>query len=129
MGVYENWRTHRKVRPNNASDVDRGLSSCRADADGAGLASNTLVPYIDIVVARREIGTGEIAQCHVADAGCVIHERGKTLGRVAVAGCVVIKRKIANCRVVVAGRVEKEGETTVGRVPDALAGGEERCIP
>ena len=44
--------------PTNAGDKGGRLSSCRADADGVGLASNTSVADIDIVTARGEIDAG-----------------------------------------------------------------------
>src|SRR4029077_6002773 len=60
LAVYENWRAIRNSFPHNASDKGGGLGSYRADADRAALASNTLVSYIDIVVAGCEILTSKI---------------------------------------------------------------------
>jgi hypothetical protein len=50
---------------------------CRADANGAGLASKARVPNIDIIVTGREIHAGCIHQCNVVVAGCVVKERIK----------------------------------------------------
>ncbi len=128
IGVYENRRTHRSSLSHNASHVGGRLSSYRADTDGVGLASNTNVPDIDVVVARREIATGEIAQGDVADTSCVIQERIVAAGRVAVAGCVGEERKITECRVVRSGCVGEERKTTGSRVPDGSGVGKERVM-
>src|SRR5262249_50742539 len=105
--VYLNWYA------DNYCSSDTGykgicLGSLGADADGVGLGSNTLVSYIDIIVASGQIATGEIAQCDVLVAGCVIQERVGTVGRVVGAGCVAKERKITNCRIVVGSCVGKE---------------------
>ena len=63
-----------------------------ADADGVGLARNTSVADIDIVIARGEIATGLKAQGDVVAAGGVANERMLTDGRVVVAGGVVNER-------------------------------------
>ena len=62
------------------------LDSCCADADGVGLARNTMVADVDIVTACGEIYTGLKAQGDVAAAGCVVKERLNTSGRVGAAG-------------------------------------------
>ena len=47
----------------------------RADANGVGLASNTTIADVDIVIARGEIVAGCNAQCDVVAAGGVVQER------------------------------------------------------
>ena len=86
-----------------------------ADADGAGLASNTSVGDVNIVTARREKQTGVNAQCDVAGPGCVVLERIDAQGRVQ-AGVVVLERRKTDGRVVVAGYVAKERASAIGRV-------------
>ena len=110
----------------DARDKGGRLDSTCADANGAGLTGDTLVPYIDIVVARGEITTGEIAQRNVAIAGCVDIERTNTAGRVPAAGCIVVERGNADGRVKIAGGVEKERKSTVGGVLGACCVATER---
>ena len=108
VGVYENWGTHRNSFPHNTGDVNGGLSSHRPDANGIRLVSNTYIADVDIVIARSEIAPGEIAQCDVADAGCVVKERIVTGGSVAVAGGVGKERKTTGSGVPDGGGVGKE---------------------
>ena len=56
---------------------------CRSDTDSIGFASDTAITDVDIVMARGEIFTSEIAQRNVVVAGCVANERSKTVGRIA----------------------------------------------
>ena len=97
-----------------ACNKSGGLICLVADADGVGLARNTLVANIDVVTARSEILTRPEAQCNVVAAGCVAKERITTGGRVAAAG-VANERADTGGRVVVAG-VLKERKGTVGSV-------------
>jgi hypothetical protein len=70
----------------------------RADADCAGLANNTPVSYIDVVIAGGEILAGATAQCDISLAGGVAPERIKTPGRVVAAGRVASERtKTVGC--------------------------------
>jgi hypothetical protein len=73
-----------------------------ADADSVGLAIDTRVTNIDIVIARGKAAAGANAHCRVIAAG-VAKERIKPIGRVVAAGGVVQERLI-----------------TVGRVADPL---------
>jgi hypothetical protein len=119
-------------------DKRGGLRGWVANADGVGLASNTSVADIDIVIARRKIPPGSTAQGNVVVAG-VAKERFRTVGRIVAAGgvfkertssvsrivdarCVFYERKSTRGRVVDAGCVAKERIKTVGRIVDA--GGE-----
>ena len=95
----------------NACDKCRRLTSSRADSDHARLTRNSLVANIDIVIARSEVYTGEIAQRDVA-----------------AAGCVELERSIAGGSVVAAGGVQLEGIKTAGRVVDAVSVELERMI-
>src|SRR4029453_12452319 len=100
----------------DACEICGGVGPLRADADGAGLGSNTLVPYIDIVVARGEIGTGETAQRDVSQAGGVIQQRPLTVAPIVGAARILIYRKITSSRILIAGDVEKHRPITIDRV-------------
>ena len=85
----------------HTNGVDKG--SClkfAADADNVGLAIDTRVTNIDIVIARA---AGANARCRIIAAG-VAKERFKPIGRIVAAGGVVQERLI-----------------TVGRVADPLS--------
>ena len=60
-----------------------------ANADGIGFGSNTEIADIDVVIARREIITGQGAERDVIAAGGVEIEREFTVGR--VCGARVLK--------------------------------------
>ena|SRR5437773_4290642 len=100
----------------NTCNVGSSLPSCRADADGVGVASNTSVADSDIEIARGKAGTGEYAQCDIVAAACVVIERKSTVGCVLDAGCVVLERSGSRGCVVVGGRVVPERKSAVGRV-------------
>ena len=82
------------VDPTNAGDIGVGLSSCGADANGVGLASNAQVANIDIVAAGGENKTGAKAQCNVTSANRIAIERTYANGGVVKAADVLIKRKL-----------------------------------
>src|SRR5262249_3475913 len=89
-GVYLHCSAH------NCSAIDPGdegfcLGFWCADADRVGLARNTLIADIDVVIACGEICTSYKAHADVAAAGCV-YECTVADGGVEVAGCVGIKR-------------------------------------
>ena len=78
--------------PTNAGNEGSILASSRgslieacADADGIGLASNTRVPYINIIIARGEATAGKNAHGDVVHAGGVVIKRTGTNGRVVAA--------------------------------------------
>jgi hypothetical protein len=93
-----------------------------ANADGVGLATDTLIADIDIEIARSEIITGVNSQGDVVTAGRVVIERLIADGRVGAASIVVIERSITNARVVGAGCVELQHQETDGCV--VVASGE-----
>jgi hypothetical protein len=82
-GIYNYPYASRHRDPAYAGNKCVYLSPLLVDADFVGLASNTFVADIDIVVAHGEIVTGRSAQRDVVAAGCVVSERSIT------AGCVV----------------------------------------
>jgi hypothetical protein len=53
-----------------------------ADADSVGLAIDTRVTNIDIVIARGKAAAGANAHCRVIAAGGVVQDRLITVGRV-----------------------------------------------
>src|SRR6516162_614396 len=114
--------------PANAGDKRSRLHSPPADADCVGLAGNSWVADIDIVIARGEISTGSPAQCDVEAAGCIVPEREKTHGRVAAAGCIALERSSAGGRVEETGIVSAERTITGGRVAAAGCVAKERTI-
>src|SRR4029077_4046496 len=107
--------------PKYAGDKSSGpLRMGEADADCVGLARESRVVNMDVVISCGEFGTGESAQCDVVPAGCVGAESKLTGGRVVVAGCVVKERSATVCRVAISGCVAYQSRTAVGRV--AIAG-------
>src|SRR4029077_7608343 len=106
--------------PKYAGDKSGRVNSGRADADCAGLARDSRVANIDVVISCGEIGTGESAQCDVVPASCEIKTGPKTHCNVVPAGCVTSEAKRTVCRVLVAGCVAYQSRTSVGRV--AIAG-------
>jgi hypothetical protein len=111
--------------PRYAGDKCSCLCSCRADADGFGFTRNTSVTDIDIVTARCQIFAGIKAECDVVVASCVEEERLNTVGRVAGAVRIVIKRARAAGRVASAD-VAVERAKTVGCVVAASCIAKER---
>ena len=116
--AYTNCHT-RNRRPTNASDKRFCLISARTDADSVGLASNTFVADVDIVVAGGEIVTGASAQGDVSVTSGVAIERKSTVGRVFVAG-VVKERLPTGGGVYGAGCAETHCCTTGGSVAGAV---------
>ena len=100
--IYNYPYTSGHSDPANAGDKRVRVSSYRADADCAGLASNTSVADVNIVTARREILTSSCAQGDVAEAGCVVLKRCETAGRVEVGLCAALKRISTDGRVALA---------------------------
>src|SRR5207249_6265073 len=83
----------------NARDKCGRLSSYPADANCLGLASNTFVAYIDIVIACGEAEACIIAQRDVERTGCVVQHRILTVG------CVVAPCRVGTERALTAGGV------------------------
>src|SRR6266480_2210525 len=106
----------------NTCNVGSSLPSCRADADGVGVASNTSVADIDIEIARGKAGTGEYAQCDIVAAACVVIERKSAVGRVLPARRIILERAKTDGCVVGGSCVAIECKSTVGCVIAA------RCV-
>ena len=80
------------------------MRSLQADADCVGLASNTVIADIDIVIASGELIASLRAQCDVLFAGGIAKERRNTVGRIAATSCII-----------------KERQHTIGRVDSRIA--------
>src|SRR5438045_7287795 len=102
-----------------------------ANANGVGLAIDTKVADIDIVIASGDacvnVKAGPNAQCDVIVAGYVALHRLSTNGRVAGAGCIISQCIKANGNVAAAGCVSIERGVTKSCVPDAAYVAKERC--
>jgi TolB-like protein/tetratricopeptide (TPR) repeat protein len=103
VGIYFHDQAVYNVCLINTGEICVCVGPLRTDTDGLSLGRNTNVADIDILIARGEICTGEIAQRDVSGASCVTKERIITGGGVAVASCVVIGRS-HNYIVTVPGR-------------------------
>jgi hypothetical protein len=75
VGVYDNRYTCWNGCSTNPCNVCIRLRSGRPDADGAGLASNTLVADVDIVIAASEVLTGLVTKADVIAAGRIVIQR------------------------------------------------------
>ena len=103
VGIYDDiYRIGNPRCHTNGGDKGSCLKFA-ADADSVGLAIDTRVTNIDIVIARGKAAAGASARCRVIAAG-VAKERIKPIGRVVAAG----------------GGVVQERLITVGRVADPL---------
>ena len=83
----------------NTGDKRFRLRALCADADRVRFVANTLVAYIDVVIASGEMRSGVSAQ-----------------GSVAAAGRVAVKRRIAICCIIISSLITNERKFTTGRV-------------
>ena len=121
-GIYLHYQARCDGCRINPCHICIRLRSFSADADGIGFASNTFIADVDIVIAGREIGTSEIAQCDVARPRCVHVQRAPTRGRVGLADGVATQRAPTRGRVGAARCVAQERHPSGGRVGFA------RCV-
>src|SRR5450432_2421616 len=82
VGVYDYSDASGYRGPADASDKRGVLNPLLADTDCLGLARQTRIADIDIVVAWREIATGVIANRDVVIAGGVLLERRSPAGSI-----------------------------------------------
>src|SRR5438128_999852 len=101
------------------------MSSYRANANAVGLASNTRVADIDIVIACGEINAGLKTHGDVSVTGGVAIECKSTVGRVVVSG-VVKERLPTGSGVLGAGCAESQGCAAVSGVAGAVRVAKER---
>jgi len=99
----------------NASNKGFGLGSLRADANFGGLASNTLVAYVDVAITGGEVQASITSDGDVGGAS-VVQERLETFCRVIKAGGVEKKRILAVGSVVSPSGVAIQCLKTSGRV-------------
>src|SRR5207245_158723 len=100
----------------DAGNKGARLERTRADADGAELARNAVVAYVDIFVAGREISACTSADRHVAAAGVVLESKMAD-GHVSAAYGVGKKRGVADgdvCKTACIGCERRWSDSDVG---------------
>src|SRR5438093_8253338 len=113
--IHPNLHTPNRCIANSGDKRFRLRSMC-SDADCVRFVTNTLVTYVDVVIACGEIAARSKSQRDVLVAGCVVMERISACARVEVAGCIIDERPNPGGCVGVADGVSKQRLRTDSRV-------------
>src|SRR5436190_8057259 len=116
--VYKDSRPGNRC-PTDAGDKRSRLDPLSANADSVGLASDTWIGDINIVITYRQVYASVNTQCNVCVASRIVYERLRTNRRVGVAHCIFKQGTETNSCVAIAVAVVKERLKTKGGVPDA----------